>query len=410
MNKFLILQLFLACVHLLFGQTKISKQEASHIIDAVLNGNDYSKKLYDLGNIEFSKKNYDRADSLFTESVKLVPHPDTYYNRAVCKKRMNDFGGYCTDLAAAANLKDVESYRLYCKECAKIDTLFLNALNEPATIKDFDIAIFTTNFKYNTNSEYEKYDNEGNILLSYIIMGNDTIYLKSKDVKEASYNGGNKAIEDFIKTKTTFYEHINKNKLSGKVNLALTIGSNGKIRRVKVLLGLRDGSSDSLAKALYKLEAFQPAKYNNRDAKFQQQISVDFNYNSLIVYDKLPNNKIYNLKLSMPDSIKETFAKVEEMPEFPGGAIEMMKFIQKNIKYPTSLNDSGIKGKCYLRFIVGADGNIYNVEVLKGVNMCPECDSEAVRVVKSMPKWKPGSQNGHSVSVFFNLPINFERR
>jgi len=104
----------------------------------------------------------------------------------------------------------------------------------------------------------------------------------------------------------------------------------------------------------------------------------------------------------------EIFTVVEEMPEFPGGAMEMMKYIQKNIQYPQMAKEAGLSGKCFLKFVVNGNGNITDVQVLKGVPGCGECDREAIRVVKSMPNWKPGKQNGRSVNVFFNLPINFQ--
>lgn len=103
----------------------------------------------------------------------------------------------------------------------------------------------------------------------------------------------------------------------------------------------------------------------------------------------------------------EIFTVVEEMPEFPGGAVEMMKYIQKNIQYPAMAREAGISGKCFLKFVVNGDGAISDVQILKGVAGCPDCDREAMRVVKSMPKWKAGKQNGRSVPVYFNLPINF---
>ncbi len=104
----------------------------------------------------------------------------------------------------------------------------------------------------------------------------------------------------------------------------------------------------------------------------------------------------------------EIFTVVEEMPEFPGGPMEMMKYIQKNIQYPQMAKEAGLSGKCFLKFVVNGNGNITDVQVLKGVPGCQECDKEAIRVVKSMPNWKAGKQNGRSVSVFFNLPINFQ--
>jgi protein TonB len=103
----------------------------------------------------------------------------------------------------------------------------------------------------------------------------------------------------------------------------------------------------------------------------------------------------------------EIFTIVEESPEFPGGNVAMMKFIQQNVQYPPMAREAGISGKCFLKFVVGESGDISNVEILKGVPGCSDCDKEAIRVVKSMPKWKPGKMTGRPVKVYFNLPIVF---
>ncbi len=84
----------------------------------------------------------------------------------------------------------------------------------------------------------------------------------------------------------------------------------------------------------------------------------------------------------------EIFTIVEEQAEFPGGYVAMMKYIQQNVQYPAMAREAGISGKCFLKFVVNETGEISNVEVLKGVPGCSQCDREAIRVVKSMPKWK----------------------
>ena len=104
----------------------------------------------------------------------------------------------------------------------------------------------------------------------------------------------------------------------------------------------------------------------------------------------------------------EIFVVVEEPAEFPGGFAAMMKFIQQNVQYPAMAREAGISGKCHLKFVVDENGSISNVEILKGVPGCGDCDKEAIRVVKSMPKWKPGKQTGRAVKVYYNLPINFK--
>jgi protein TonB len=101
---------------------------------------------------------------------------------------------------------------------------------------------------------------------------------------------------------------------------------------------------------------------------------------------------------------------VEQMPTFPGGEAAMMKYIQQNVSYPQMEKESQIQGTCYVTFVVEKDGSITDVKVLRGVSGGPGCDKEAIRVVKSMPPWKAGKQNGREVRVQFNLPIKFTLR
>ena len=105
------------------------------------------------------------------------------------------------------------------------------------------------------------------------------------------------------------------------------------------------------------------------------------------------------------DKEPQLFPDVEA--EFPGGYTAMMKFIQTNLIYPQSGIEFGAQGKCYLRFVIDKDGVINSVKVLRGILGCPDCDREAIRVLKSMPYWKPGKIKGREVSTFFDLPINF---
>jgi periplasmic protein TonB len=99
------------------------------------------------------------------------------------------------------------------------------------------------------------------------------------------------------------------------------------------------------------------------------------------------------------------FLIVEQMPEFPGGTEELMKFLRNNINYPQMARETGIQGTVIVQFVVNKDGKISNTRVLRGIG--GGCDEEAMRVVKAMPGWKVGKQNGVPVPVFFQLPIKF---
>lgn len=102
---------------------------------------------------------------------------------------------------------------------------------------------------------------------------------------------------------------------------------------------------------------------------------------------------------------EEIFMIVENQPEFPGGEAELYKFIRDNVKYPQLAKETGIQGTVYVQFVVEKDGKISNVKALRKIG--GGCDEEAVRVVKSMPTWKPGSQRGRTVRVSFTLPVKF---
>ena len=98
--------------------------------------------------------------------------------------------------------------------------------------------------------------------------------------------------------------------------------------------------------------------------------------------------------------------KAEVMPQFPGGAQAMMKFVAENVQYPEEAKEKEISGRVMVGFIVEKDGSISDVKVAKGIG--GGCDEEAVRVVKAMPKWKPGKQKGKPVRVHYTLPLTFK--
>lgn len=101
----------------------------------------------------------------------------------------------------------------------------------------------------------------------------------------------------------------------------------------------------------------------------------------------------------------QVFFIVEDMPEFPGGELALRKFIANAIKYPVIAQENGIQGKVYVNFVVDKDGSITNAKIARGVD--PSLDKEALRVVNSLPKWKPGMQRGKPVKVSYTVPISF---
>ena len=108
--------------------------------------------------------------------------------------------------------------------------------------------------------------------------------------------------------------------------------------------------------------------------------------------------------IATPEAV-EVFTSVEQMPTFSGGMDALAKYLSKNLRYPRGAADAGVQGKVYVSFVVGRDGEISKIELLKGIGF--GCDEEATRVIKGMPKWIPGKQSGRAVMCKFTLPIAF---
>ena len=113
--------------------------------------------------------------------------------------------------------------------------------------------------------------------------------------------------------------------------------------------------------------------------------------------------------IAQPEPPKEeetkVFDVVEEMPQFPGGPQALFEYLSKNIKYPVVAEENGVQGRVIVTFVVERDGSITDVKVVKSVD--PSLDKEAQRVVKSMPHWIPGKQNGSAVRVKYTVPVTF---
>jgi len=122
------------------------------------------------------------------------------------------------------------------------------------------------------------------------------------------------------------------------------------------------------------------------------------------------NSALSQIDSTLLDSGKNSttriFTIVENKAEFPGGYNAMIDYISANITYPKKAKKKKIEGKVYIQFIVRADGKVIETKIIKGIGA--GCDEEALRVVKKMPMWKPATQKGEPVNMYFNLPISFK--
>ncbi len=158
-----------------------------------------------------------------------------------------------------------------------------------------------------------------------------------------------------------------------------------------------------------KKEAAPPVKTVVEFILADNDMEIDEN---LEIFDsEIEENEAINYQDFLPKETEEEEEDlppvwfVDEMPEFPGGMPSLMKFISTSIRYPVVAQENGIQGKVIITFVIDKSGNVTNVRVFRGID--PALDAEALRVVKTLPRWKPGKQNGKAVRVNYNVPINF---
>jgi len=130
------------------------------------------------------------------------------------------------------------------------------------------------------------------------------------------------------------------------------------------------------------------------------RVSKDSLGNTYMWSEEAPNS-IY----ARNEELDQVFLIVEDMPVFPGGENALRKYIANSVKYPVLAQENGIQGKVYVTFVVGKDGFVKNARIARGVD--PVLDKEALRVVNTLPQWKPGIQRGEPVNVSYTVPINF---
>lgn len=154
---------------------------------------------------------------------------------------------------------------------------------------------------------------------------------------------------------------------------------------------LEDPYSEYLDYGIYLYIGGTPVDENSECLYFADEYSMYF-YKKISDYNEFEGQEIFTI--------------VEKMPSFPGNEHELMEFITRNIQYPQEAQGKGIQGRVFVSFVVEPDGSVSNVKVRQGIGS--GCDEEAVRIVKSMPKWNPGEKKGKPVRVSYSLPIVFK--
>lgn len=251
-----------------------------------------------------------------------------------------------------------------------------------------------------------------------------------------SFPGGEKEMIKFIKENLKYPVRAKTNSITGRIHVAFTVKSNGEKEDVKAVRTFDSECEAEAIRIVKTMPNWIPGKENGKPVNVRVVIPVNFNLsdnskkdsknNEQIVITERKNNTKDSGKLNVnkgkeevvvvsyskinqdsdPQKTKTTVhTKVDVLPSYPGGNDEMYKFIGDNLVYPTKAQVEKKEGRVTIRFIVRTNGDIEEVKVIKGID--PECDAEALRVVKNMPKWIPGKKDGKNVDTYYILPFLF---
>ncbi len=220
------------------------------------------------------------------------------------------------------------------------------------------------------------------------VIGTDTVYLSSSE--RPVFPGGDQSLMKFKTENAIYPPDIKKLGIEGSVMVRFIIEKNGSVSNVRIIHGAAPSLDAEAIRVTKLMPAWQPGKEKGKPVKYMYVTSYDF----LLTPRKPP---VFEEG--------DPFVVVEEMPVFPGGDSALLAYIARNTKYPEAAKANKIEGRVIVRFCVTDVGGIDRVSVLKGVD--PEIDAEAIRVVKSLPKFEPGKQGGKPVNVWYMIPITF---
>ena len=231
---------------------------------------------------------------------------------------------------------------------------------------------------------------------------NDSVYQIVEEMPQ--FPGGEQAMMKYIAENVKYPEDAKEKNQSGRVFLSFVVEKDGRVDDVKVLKSVCESVDKEAVRVVKAMPNWKPGKQKGKPVRVSYCLPITFKLNNSEMEEPVKKSNVSRADMT-PDK-NGVYQICEEMPEFPGGEQAMFDFVANNVVYPQEARDKEIEGRVFVRFIVEKDGSVSDVKVAKGIG--GGCDEEAVRVVKAMPKWKPGKQDGKPVRVNFTMPFFFK--
>lgn len=238
--------------------------------------------------------------------------------------------------------------------------------------------------------------------------------------KMPDFPGGVNGLKEYLKSNVKYPAKAHKAGIQGRVIVSFVITKDGSISDAKVVRNVDPLLDKEALRVISAMPKWTPGTQRGKAVNVRFTVPVAFRLNNpeppkaeeirntemeeVVVVGYGPKEDPSAVGIKANDA-EPVFKVVETMPKFPGGVKGVMQYLAKHIKYPTYAQKNKEEGQVILKMVIGKDGSLSNIQVLRSVS--PSLDAEAIRVVGNMPKWEPGQQRGQAVAVEYTLPITF---
>ncbi|MBR3860142.1 MAG: energy transducer TonB [Bacteroidaceae bacterium] len=221
--------------------------------------------------------------------------------------------------------------------------------------------------------------------------------------EQPMFPGGMEEMMKFLQQNIKYPTEAQEQGKQGRVIVQFVVNKDGSISNDSVIRSVDPLLDAEALRVVRSMPNWIPGKQRGKEVRVRFTLPVSFRLSGGSTDKAQESAKVAQTENA--SSRDEIFQVVEEMPEYPGGISELMKYFSTNMRYPKEAQSKGIQGRVIVQFVVNTDGSITEAKVVKPVD--PQLDAEALRVVNAMPNWTPGKQRGKAVRVRYTLPVMF---
>ncbi len=228
------------------------------------------------------------------------------------------------------------------------------------------------------------------------------------------YPGGVNALQKYISKHMSYPKDAQIKGIEGRVFVSFVVNKNGNVVNAHLVKKFNSSLDKEALRVVKSLPKWKPGRQNGKLTNIAYTVPVNFLLANQVeepvnspdpLFARIKNASDYHLENKINIKGSKEYTIVEIMPQFTGANGNLRRYVYQQIKYPILAAEQGYEGKVFVQFVVGSDGRVKKVKILKGANI--ELNKEALRVINNMPMWTPGEQKGKKVDVNYTIPIHF---